>query len=77
MDCVSFPVEILVANTVSMYSRTRGIFDFCRTAIASDFSGPNTDETGTIMYRTQKGPRGCVFLMDGRGADCKFLVTSL
>jgi Fe-S-cluster containining protein len=35
-------------------------------ATADEFTGPEEDE-GFWMYRTALGPRGCVFLLPGRG----------
>ena len=67
-DCVSFPCgDSCCQHGVDVFAHERDLLISVGTAIASDFSEPNTDETGTIMYRTQTGPRGCVFLMDGRG----------
>ena len=35
---------------------------------ASDFTGPETDEAGDVLYRTALDARGCVFLsVDSRG----------
>jgi len=36
------------------------------------FSGPRTDEDGKTVYRTQKGPRGCIFLGEQRGCRLHF-----
>lgn len=33
----------------------------------ADFTGPETDEWGDVLFRTALGPRGCVFLRDDRG----------
>jgi Fe-S-cluster containining protein len=67
-DCVSFPCgDSCCQHGVDIFAHERDFLISVGTAIASDFSEPNTDESGTIMYRTKKGPRGCVFLMDERG----------
>ena len=67
-DCVSFPCEdSCCQHGVDVFAHERDLLISVGKAIASDFSEPNTDETGTIMYRTQIGPRGCVFLMNERG----------
>jgi hypothetical protein len=36
-------------------------------ASPNDFTGPQEDEVGDLLYRTQRGPRGCVFLLPTRG----------
>jgi hypothetical protein len=36
-------------------------------ATAADFTGPEADDAGDVLFRTALGPRGCVFLKDGRG----------
>ena len=67
-DCVSFPCgDACCQYGVDVFAHERDLLISAGTAMASDFSEPDTDEDGTIMYRTQTGPRGCVFLMDGRG----------
>jgi Fe-S-cluster containining protein len=67
-DCVSFPCgDSCCQHGVDVFAHERDLLISAGTALESDFSGPNTDEDGAVMYRTQIGPRGCVFLMDGRG----------
>ena len=67
-DCFSFPCgDSCCQHGVDVFMHERDLLISVGIAIASDFSEPNTDETGTIMYRTQIGPRGCVFLMNERG----------
>jgi Fe-S-cluster containining protein len=36
-------------------------------ATEADFTGPETDEEGDVLFRTALGPRGCVFLREDRG----------
>jgi len=67
-DCVSFPCgDSCCQHGVDVFAHERDLLISVGIAIASDFSEPYTDDTGTILYRTQIGPRGCVFLLDGRG----------
>jgi Fe-S-cluster containining protein len=38
-----------------------------RLATPGDFTGPEEDENGFLLYRTALGPRGCIFLLPERG----------
>jgi Fe-S-cluster containining protein len=35
----------------------------------TDFTGPEADEWGDVLYRTAVGARGCVFLRESRGCS--------
>jgi hypothetical protein len=69
-DCFSFPCsDSCCQHGVDVLARERDLLISDGKATASDFLSPETDKTGATTYRTRKGPRGCVFLMDERG--CK------
>jgi Fe-S-cluster containining protein len=36
-------------------------------ASPDDFTGPEEEDDGTLLYRTALGPRGCIFLKSTRG----------
>lgn len=67
-DCFSFPCgDSCCQHGVDVFSHERELLISEGVATAADFSGPRTDRDGSVMYRTRKGPRGCVFLQDERG----------
>jgi Fe-S-cluster containining protein len=67
-DCFSFPCgDSCCQHGVDVLAHERDLLISVSKATASDFLGPKTDKTGAIVYRTRKGPRGCVFLLDERG----------
>jgi Fe-S-cluster containining protein len=69
-DCASFPcADDCCQNGVDVLAHERDSLIYAGMALPSDFIGPNADEDGVIVYRTQKGGRGCVFLLNVRG--CK------
>ena len=41
-------------------------------ATRADFTGPERDEEGDLLYRTELGPRGCIFLNPDRGCRIHF-----
>jgi hypothetical protein len=67
-DCCTFPCKeecCSVGVDVWPEERQRMLDDHIATA--ADFTGPETDEEGDVLYRTALGSRGCVFLQPGRG----------
>lgn len=67
-DCFSFPCgDSCCQHGVDVFAHERDLLISAGKATAADFWRPKTDKTGTIMYRTRKGPRGCVFLQEERG----------
>ncbi len=67
-DCFSFPCkDSCCQHGADVFEHERDILIAAGIATAADFLLPETDETGITMYRTRKGPRGCVFLLDERG----------
>ena len=75
-DCFSFPCgDSCCQHGADVFAHERDLLISAGKASASDFSGPTTDKTGDILYRTRTGPRGCVFLMDERG--CRLHVSGV
>lgn len=67
-DCFSFPCgDSCCQHGVDVLAHERDLLISVGKATAADFLGPKTDKTGTPVYRTRKGSRGCVFLLDERG----------
>jgi Fe-S-cluster containining protein len=67
-DCFSFPcADSCCQHGADVFEKERDLLISAGIATASHFSGPKKDKTGTVLYRTQIGTRGCVFLMDDRG----------
>lgn len=67
-DCRFFPCgDSCCQHGVDVFSQERDLLIVAGLALASDFSGPETDEDGTSLYRTKKDKRGCVFLQTPRG----------
>jgi len=67
-DCFSFPCgDSCCQHGADVFAHERDYLISLGMASASDFSGPQTDETGDVLYRTKTGSRGCVFLLDQRG----------
>jgi Fe-S-cluster containining protein len=69
-DCVSFPCgDSCCQHGVDVFAHERDALISLGKATAADFLRPKTDKTGTKMYRTKIGSRGCVFLQDDRGCS--------
>jgi Fe-S-cluster containining protein len=67
-DCFSFPCgDSCCQHGADVFAHERDHLISSGLASASDFSGPQTDEMGDVLYRTKTGTRGCVFLQDDRG----------
>ncbi len=67
-DCFSFPcADSCCQHGADVFTHERDLLISVGKATAADFLGPETDKTGTLLYRTRKGERGCVFLQDERG----------
>lgn len=67
-DCCSFPCgDSCCQHGVDVFAHERDLLISTGKASAADFLRPKTDKSGTIVYRTRIGPRGCVFLLDERG----------
>jgi hypothetical protein len=67
-DCQSFPCKEECCSAgvdVFPHERERMIKDGIATE--ADFTGPETDEEGDVLFRTALGPRGCTFLRPDRG----------
>jgi len=58
-ECCRHGVDVVPEERASLISNNL--------ANPADFTGPRTDEEGDVLYRTQLGPRGCVFLLSARG----------
>ncbi|MEN6467852.1 MAG: YkgJ family cysteine cluster protein [Smithella sp.] len=67
-DCFSFPCgDSCCQHGADVFAHERDSLIAAGKATAADFLQPKTDKTGTTMYRTRVGARGCVFLLDERG----------
>lgn len=67
-DCCSFPCgDSCCQHGADVFAHERDSLISVGVATASDFLEPKTDKTGTTMYRTRVGARGCTFLQDERG----------
>lgn len=69
-DCCSFPCgDSCCQHGVDVFEHERNLLIAAGKASTADFLKPKTDKTGTTVYRTKTGPRGCVFLLDERGCS--------
>jgi hypothetical protein len=67
-DCFSFPCkDSCCQHGVDVFPSERDALIAAGVAKPSDFTKPKMDAEGTILYRTRKTARGCVFLMKDRG----------
>ncbi|MEE9914109.1 MAG: YkgJ family cysteine cluster protein [Deltaproteobacteria bacterium] len=69
-DCFSFPCQDSCCQYgADVFAHERDHLILVGKATAADFLTPETDKTGITTYRTQTGPRGCVFLLEERGCS--------
>jgi hypothetical protein len=57
--CCKYGVDVLPDEYAKLISS--------HLADPSEFTGPEEDEDGVLLYRTVEGKRGCIFLSDTRG----------
>jgi Fe-S-cluster containining protein len=57
--CCKYGVDVLPEEYDNLISHNL--------AQPGEFTGPEEDEEGVLLYRTREGKRGCVFLSDTRG----------
>jgi len=57
--CCRYGVDVLVEEYDKLIAT--------HLAKPSDFTGPEADEDGVMLYRTALGRRGCIFLLPKRG----------
>ena len=60
-DCCRYGVDVEIEEYHNLISN--------RLAVPKDFTGPEKDENGYLLYRTKLGPRGCIFLRPDRGCS--------
>ena len=58
-DCCKYGVNVLPQEHTGLISENL--------ASPQDFTGPQVDDEGHLVYRTRLGPRGCVFFLRKRG----------
>jgi hypothetical protein len=76
-DCMTFPcAQDCCSHGADVWPAEREALIAAGHAGAGQFTGPELDDDGDLLYRTAVGPRGCVFLVaEGRG--CGLHVTGL
>ena len=75
-DCLTYPChEECCSVGCDVWPHEREALLAARLAAPADFTGPDCDEDGDLLYRTALGPRGCSFLDDARG--CRLHDTGL
>lgn len=67
-DCATFPCgDACCSAGVDVWPAERERLLSLGLATPDQFTGPETDDEGDVLFRTALGPRGCVFLVEPRG----------
>ena len=73
-DCMTYPCsQDCCSHGADVWPAERDALLGAGHATAEQFTGPEPDDEGDLLYRTAVGPRGCVFLRpEGRGCGLHF-----
>jgi Fe-S-cluster containining protein len=67
-DCMNFDCnDLCCQHGADVYIEEYEVLLEKGLATADQFTGPEEDDDGTMLYRTGLGPRGCIFLNPTRG----------